>query len=189
MGTKSKSLTKELLVELGKLIAAYIPELKGAIYAGWPESNKELKLPSISMIYDGNPLVNPKINFDLIREVVTNEYLYGIADLEANLQLDLWASNKEERHKIVEKLMVLFNLAKLEYKAGLSATLKDYYDVGAIYSLRSINLDDSEQQAMTKEWRARLIVSASSIVVHKVRQSAIIEHEIEDDISEFVIIA
>ncbi len=161
------SVTKDMLEALGSYLDTMIPELVQVLYQ-FPEANDVLKYPSLCITTTSTEHQNqmPYIYsmgaiptaapIKTATKYVVGEYVFG-------LQLDLWASSKEQRHALYDKFYTGFN-SQLP-KAGLFLTLKNYHNVNCNYLITAVDYQDSDIDAQRKEWRAIIRVEANCVAV------------------------
>lgn len=182
----NESATRGIVRQLGIAIKERMPELS-QVLEDWPGANEVLKYPCLS-IQGSAPRFTPCAPY-LWKKTEANEInrstvLWVNGQYEFNLQLDLWARSKAERHLLFENLQRAFT-SQFPVN-GLSLTLSDYFNVMARYDIASSKYEDSEQSSQRREWRAIVDVSAHchSIFekVENIISVAVAETETTDEI-------
>lgn len=161
-----------------KTLAAYlkaaIPELN--IQEEWPDSKKELVMPTLSILTSGTPglthampIIHKIVPID--GDPIKKKVVYCVGTYESRLQLDLWTDYKAKRNELYEKLMAAFDKQFIDsgYPTGLSLELLNYHNSFARYDQTGYTYIDSEDSAKRNEWRVKIDVAVSHLrLVEKV---------------------
>jgi hypothetical protein len=152
-----------IIETLADYIGTELPEL--SILEEFPNHNDQLTYPALSIITVGDVGYRPYSSKELLDSSVdpdnpsTNDInVYAIGHYDLNIQLDIWASNKEQRAEYYEKVMNVLDkqLIDDDMPSGLSLPLKDYYNIIARYDHTGYNYVDGEDSANRTEWRAKI---------------------------------
>ena len=160
MGSQIESVTKEVYARLAKHLDRGIPRLRNVI-EGFPEANRKLKLPCISIDIQPTPYIplQPYIWEQGGESDNKADIKYVVGEYEWPIQLDLWARTKEELHDLYEDFHVACN-SQLP-QVGLSLVLKEYHDIICSYTMTGMSFETNEVNAQRKEWRAIVTLEAN----------------------------
>lgn len=141
-----------------------------AIYDEWPDANKPLKMPCVTILTTGSPEYAPCQPYPLsnedIEDVQNNaanvKYVVGQFDLD--MLLSFWCSTKQERQEIYAKFFDVF-LPNID-NPGLQLVLNDYHGIRCSYVHTGYSFGDSEEGAQRREWRINvpLLVTCNAVV-------------------------
>jgi hypothetical protein len=168
----NESITEIISKRLGQYLVEEIGSLK-EYYAEFPQSNRDLKMPSVSIIAatsDFRPItpypceeVNPA---DIVNNKTLFKWAVGIYDF--SIQLDIWARNKEERDDLFD---ATFNAMNPNITPmGLSLVMDEYFDQRVEYLYTKHDFPDGELNSQTDEWRATLTLLATCKAVRTRRE-------------------
>lgn len=132
--------------------------------AVWEEGKP--KFPSALVKTDGQMNYNPsKFTPDVVAEVGTlpgkdNQALYLLqsAETEGNLQIEIWATDPEQRDLLV--LMLEDGLFPLEWMAGFRLTLPHYFGANAEFLYTAITYSDTPEETTQRYCKAFITVQA-----------------------------
>lgn len=183
----NESVTRGIVRQLKMALYDKMPELQSVIEE-WPKPNEQLKYPCVSIQW-GSANFAPCAPYvwqqgqknDIHRASV----LWVNGQWEWELQLDLWARSKNERHELVESIQRAF--ASQFPVMGLSLELSDYYKVTARYELSSIAFEDSEVGAQTREWRAMMSVRAHCHSIYEKVENVMTAVDVEVQATENIL--
>lgn len=154
----NESFSKVVPLALATYLKANVSGLQEA-YDEFPSSNLQLKMPSVSIFASTNAQFRPLMPYiDTKGAVVKNKslvhWVVGIYDL--NLQIDVWARNKEERDDTFDSL---FNALNPDISPmGLVLRLSDYFNQLCDCLYVGHTMQDSGERADRDEWRMTLNV-------------------------------
>lgn len=190
---KKNNLPNEVLKTLAREIQASMKSL-AQIHLQFPESNDTFQYPSLSMTF-GDPEFTPENcpyqvseDPDNLTPVDTqnpttlpkNRTLYVDGYYEFPIQVDIWATSKKERLDLLQEFEKMFR--KQFPIFGITAELKDYYNILCRYEYSGYNFaDDGELTSQTKEWRVKIDVIAHCDSIHAVDESLMREFEVGDE--------
>lgn len=189
--TKNESITEVVPRTLGLYLKKH-STLK-QIILDFPEPNLKIKKPSVS-ISAPSPNFTPKMNpypavapteDDIKNSKAPVDWVVG--EYEFNLQLDLWAKNKEQ---LDDQYDELFNLLNPNINPmGLELPMKLYFGCICSYLYVGHTRQNSSESSVRDEWRMSLEVLASCTAIRN-RKEFIIEDPqiIASEISKEVII-
>lgn len=155
--------TNESITEIvPKVLAAYLLKsvqgLKQA-FDEFPASTQKIDMPSVSVFASSNadfrplmPYILPVDPAKIANHKSKVQWVVGIYDF--NLQLDLWARNKEERDDIFDSLFNALN-PKIS-PMGLVLPMEEYFNQLCDYLYIGHTFQDSEVRAQRDEWRVTL---------------------------------
>ena len=191
----AESVSIEVIRRLGVYLKASVTDLC-QVLEDWPESNMDLKYPSLTIFSGATPKLTPCAPWQLSdvaadgNNQAVNKYVIGQYDF--SLQLDLWCSSKVSRHKLYEKMVLAFSGPFIDGTSdttGIGLNLTDYHNIMCRYDLTGYKFDDSEAGSQRKEWRVKLDVLANCRAVVERQQYIIIETELLDtDINTEIVI-
>lgn len=187
--------TKEIVEELGEFLAKYVrPKLKEINYE-WPEPNRTLKFPSLT-IMASNPVIRPEQPTiyvppgetmpvpDQTTKKVDHKYITG--NLEWNIDLMFWHQSKNQLHELYEafsKAMITQYISGAREVPGVVLTLEKYHKVCASYVQIGYDWPNDEESSRKREWRfdARLLASAKRVFDKS--DFAMLNFELQSEIS------
>lgn len=150
----AQAIVKDLITHL----KVKIPTLLKA-YEDWPNPSESLSMPCLS-IFAGSPRFEPLDPFIISKGAKDEDDLYLVKRVVGkwvfNLQVDLWASSKPERHKLFQDFFKAIN--QTPTVMGLRLKLTNYHDLYAAYSITGIDFMGSEMASQTSEWRVKATV-------------------------------
>lgn len=185
--TSIEHIGESVVKQLGIYLKDEIRYLK-KVLDEFPSDNRRLEYPSISIITTDTrfrsmaPYISETTAPDVNHKILV-KYVVGFYDID--LQLDLWARNKEERNDIFN---LLFNALNPNINPmGVSLQLTDYYDQYCQYDFIGSSIEDNEQQAQRREWRIKIdiLTNAKALLVKEKYAMTDLtqpEHEISDDV-------
>ncbi len=184
----AEDVVKSCIKALGVYLLSEVVELQQYIN-GFPEANKDMNFPSISMSEIGDPLYIKEKNPTALSlgTVVDNKAvtIYDIGTWEIELQLDLWAKYKEQRNDIAVKVFIA--LTKDGPANPLILTLTDYFNQNCLYTSTTMTNESDEFASQVKEWRKRFRILVDVSAIQSQEEFVIIDTEIQDDIGFNVI--
>lgn len=145
-----------------KVLAAYLLKnvqgLKQA-FDEFPASTQKIDMPSVSVFASSNaqfrplmPYIIPVDPAKIVNSKAKVRWVVGIYDF--NLQLDLWARNKEERDDVFDSLFNALN--PTISPMGLVLPMEEYFNQLCDYLYVGHTFQDSEVRAQRDEWRVTL---------------------------------
>lgn len=163
--------TNESITEIvPKVLAAYlklnVPALQ-QVFDEFPASTQKINMPSVSVFASSDAKFRPLMPYVTSQGAtgVDNKanvrWAVGIYDF--NLQLDLWARNKEERDDVFDSL---FNALNPNISPmGLVLPMMEYFNQLCDYLYVGHTFQDSEVRAQRDEWRVtfNLLVTCKAI--------------------------
>lgn len=135
------------------------------ILTEFPESNKELKMPCLSLMTFGTPEhVNlmPTIHKQTVNALDADllDVQFAVAQKNINIQADIWASYKEERGILFDELKAALNKAFIafpdKHATGLSLELTEYYNVIARYDMVGYTYIEGGFESQSSEFRVKV---------------------------------
>lgn len=176
---------------LQKYLQDNVPELN-EVYDEWPYHGDEMNLPCCSIITAGTPEYNNlqpytyskiedpdnELN-DILTEV--------IAQIDGRIQIDVWTEYKNKRGEMLELITKALNKQNIEEDLpnGLSLLMTDYYNVIARFDQVGYTYMDSEENSQKSQWRVKIDILFSHVVVELKSRPRIneitISHQIADD--------
>jgi len=180
----NESVTRGIVRQLGLALRDKMPEL-AQVLEDWPGANEVLKYPCVS-IQGSAPSFTPCAPYFWKRteanEINRASVLWVNGQYEFELQLDLWARSKSERHSLFENLQRAF--ASQFPVNGLSLELSDYFGVYARYDITGSQYQDTEESAQRREWRAIVSVTAHCHSIHEKVENIIAVAEVHTETTE-----
>jgi len=185
-----EEITIEIGAALGDELDRLVPKFKQVLNQ-FPESNRKLKYPSMSIFAVDTPItpvpryeheIGPLNEEDPDNKFSINKYVTG--KLDGKLQLDLWAQSKEQRGEMVNLVQEAFE--SQETTSGLTITLKNYHDILSRFDLVGVSFPDSEESSQRKEWRAKLDVLVNCKTITAKKQSVIVTPELDLETPESI---
>ena len=103
--SSEEEVRREIMFTIGKFLKDKMPSLN-QILIGWPASNKTYDHPTMSIttkVPGYQPDMVPYEWKDQRGQIdaARYQYLYVYGEYNSTLQLDIWASNKEERYRLI----------------------------------------------------------------------------------------
>lgn len=149
----------------------------GAVKTDFPQANEKIVLPGLTLV-TGAPLFTPCDPYVLSRGVVAAnkalvKYIVGMYDFQ--LQADLWARSKSERHTLFEEFFNAFH--KQIVPMGLSLQLGAYHGLWCRYDQGGYEFDDSEAASQRAEWRVTIRLLAHCRAVREREEFVIVTTE------------
>lgn len=174
-----ESLTKEISKELADYIRAKIPTC-AFVDTEWPLPNQVLEYPGITILTKA-PSFSPWSKYEVSRGPLRGTkrlVKWCVGQYQYEMQLDLWARNKEERDDFYEKFFLGFN-SQLQGQdtMGVSLQLDRYHGRWARYDITGYNFSDSEESAQRGEWRTIVTVLAHCDAIIETDEYAMITIE------------
>jgi hypothetical protein len=167
----STSANESITEIVPKVLAAYLKAnvqgLKQA-FDEFPASTQKIDMPSVSVFASSDaqfrplmPYVQPIEDSQITNSKAKVRWVVGIYDF--NLQLDLWARNKEERDDVFDSLFNALN-PKIS-PMGLVLPMEEYFNQLCDYLYVGHTFQDSEVRAQRDEWRVtlNLVVTCKAI--------------------------
>ena len=174
--TSNESVTEEVIKRLRLHIKGQMPNLKDVL-EDFPEPNQKLQYPSVSIFTRGPKFraLSPYVyqQGSVVNHKAEVKWVVGIYDF--NLQIDLWARNKEERN---DQFNLLFNALNPNITPmGLSLQLTDYYNLWCRYDFDGYEFADGERSSQQAEFRVKLdlLATCKAIRVNKLYTMETIE--------------
>lgn len=161
------------------------------ILEDFPEPNRELNLPALSIQTTGEPeLINisPYLvsSSSIAGDSVNVSAIYGIGQYNMSLQADIWAEYKEDRGNLYQLVKNALNKDFIDNHGplGLSLALTDYYSAIARYDHVGYNYVSTEESSQRSEWRVsmKLLVTFGAFIEKTV--PAMVEASITHNIDE-----
>ena len=136
------------------------------VWDEWPDAETRIDYPSASVLpgtaeYDDS-LLTPSFVEGTFGQFAPGTALVQQAELTERIQLDIWASSREEREAIVAGIESALNPREDAY--GLDLPMPDYYEREASYVLHGVQFIDDEGSARN-ERRAVMHIDAIAPVV------------------------
>ena len=150
----------------------------------FPDPKLQLNLPALSIVEAGNPVFTNLM--PILKGRIEGESVYMVGMYDSKLQLDIWTDYKEKRKELYERLHDVFlgQFIDSEQSAGLSLTLKDYYNAIARYDVVGYTIVDTEQTSQIEEWRVKVDVVVNYPKMIAKTESTITQASIKHEIGE-----
>ncbi|MCK5600510.1 hypothetical protein KAR91_01505 [Candidatus Pacearchaeota archaeon] len=183
------SASQAILDALAASLQAQITPILQDVINDFPDANRNLRFPSASL-FSNAPSYRPEGTPYTINAPDPGDDLGGNPALSVkyvvghrtwNMQVDFWCRDKEQRYEIIESVEKLFS-SQLPVM-GLSLVLSGYHNEVCHYTLNGYSLDDTEESSQKREWRLRVNLLADARAVQQYDQSAILESEIQLEVS------
>ena len=177
--TDNESITDIVPKRLGQYLTENISSLKD-YYAEFPASHRDMRMPSVSVItssaefraQQASPCGGHDLDPATIKgtEAVVN-WAVGIYDFQ--IQLDIWARNKEERDDLFD---AVFNTLNPNIQPmGVVLKMDEYFGQLCDYIYVGHTLADSEERSQRDEWRISLQILATCKAVRSRKEFVIID--------------
>jgi len=162
------------------------------IYHGWPEANKQLKLPTISLDQSGECTIISNAPRFIEQIAITGDLVnvrarYAIGRIELNIVVDIWEESKSRLGNAFQRFKNAINKSQgesIDNPKGLILELQGYYDTLARYDIVRYNQIRGEAEAQRGESRLQVILSCHFDEIKEVIMPKIVESQIVPDISE-----
>lgn len=102
--------------------------------------------------------LTPSVNPGLRLPAPDGRYIVATADYSHDVELELWATDNAERDALVQMLEQAF--MPVLYRSGFALELPFYFNARAVYLLKSLQLTDSEDDAVKRYRKATFTLSA-----------------------------
>ena len=175
---------------LQKYLKNEVSELN-EVFDEFPYHGDEMDLPCASIITVGTPLY---LNLQpyILKKIpdpdnALNDILYEvIAQIDGKLQVDLWAEYKIQRGEILELVTKAINKQNIEKDLpnGLSLDLTDYHNVIARFDQVGYTYMDSEGNSQKSQWRVKVDILFSHVVLELKSRPRINEITIVNQIAD-----
>jgi hypothetical protein len=137
------------------------------VFSSWAEPEDEAQYPSayVSMgaaTYDASRFT-PGLDADQKVPAPDNRYAITLAEMTADLSLELWCTDPVERAELVTAIEQALNPRIDVY--GMTLELPWFYNLRAVYSLSSLQYIDSEEEAMRRYRRAVFTIAGQIPVI------------------------
>lgn len=171
------------LQTLAEYLQEKLPDFK--VLEEFPDPKIEMVLPALSMVEVGTPVFTNLMPIFKSRNA-DGLSVYMVGQYDQRFQLDIWTDYKERRKELYERLHDVFlgQFIESEKSAGLSLTLKDYYNAIARYDIVGYTIVDAEQTSQTEEWRVKVDVLVNYPKMIAKAESIITQASIKHDIGE-----
>lgn len=178
----NESITEIVPAALGKYLLEAVNDLE-EYYPEFPQPNRSIEMPSVSLLFSSpsfspDQCPNPVSPVDpLAIQNSQADVNWIVGQYDGNLQLDLWARNKEERDDLFD---AIFNALNPNIRPmGLTLELEDYFNVLCDYLYVGHDIEDSEITSQTDEWRVTFRLLVTCKAVRKRKEFIIEESELQ----------
>lgn len=161
-----------------------------SVFHGWPEPDKEMVMPTISVNLMGNiELYNHEPRFKEQIEIEGDDInvnaRYAVARVEGRITLDLWERSKSHVSQLYKEIDQIFNAqsySNIDNIGGLELELYKYFGEVARYTLLRYNYIEGEAEAQRRENRIQIVLEFHFDKIREVVMPRIIESDIQHDI-------
>lgn len=188
--------------ELDTVIDTFIDYLKNSdalkkeideFYPEWPDANggeEEVTLSVHTVNAEHEPRMRTlKSKTDIVGDPVKAAALFKIGAWDFDIQVDIWTPYKAKRNELYKKFHDLINAEFMSdgvSPAGLSLTLKNYFDTIARYEIVGYNFPDDERSSQDDSWRVRIDMKVHfdkmiELVLNKITETVIVIKDQDTD--------
>ena len=182
----NKGVSYAIVHALAAYLKSAISQLQ-EVYDDFPNPSQAQKTPCASVV-TGTPQFQGGMSYVLNKtpdlESGKTRVLTAAGTYELKLQLDVWCSNKFERHQLVE-LVAQAMSPHIEF-GGINLALADYQGQFAHYCVTGFAFHDSEHGSQRNSWRVRFEILADVKAVRETLENVIVNVENQFEIADSI---
>ena len=179
-----ESPTEVITDQLAEYLKKNVSGVKEVI-SGFPEANRNLKYPSISLLAEADTYINWMPYIFSKEDTVGTEakVKYVVGQFNWRIQVDIWERSKEQREDFMQKFFLAFHKS-IPAQTGLHLTLEEYHNVGCSYTMVGYKPNMNDERSQKKEWRATVDLVANCRAVVDSKQYVMTQLDVEQTVTE-----